>query len=79
MSEYVVSREGMTLDLCCWLHYYSADIGAVYELPAGVVEAALEANPRIAWLPMHLPLGTKITMPSLPSEPVNKLVRLWDV
>ena len=78
MSEYVVSREGMPLDLCCWLHYYSADKGTVYELPEGVVEAALEANPRIAWLPMHLPLGTKINMPSLPDEPATKVVRLWD-
>ena len=78
MSEFTVTREGMTLDLCCWLHYYSADKGAVYELPVGVVEAALEANPGIAWLPMHLPLGTKIIMPPLPSEPTTKVIRLWD-
>ncbi len=78
MSEFTVTREGMTLDLCCWLHYYSAASGAVYELPAGVVEAALEANPKIAWLSMHLPLGTKITMPPLPNEPTTKVVRLWD-
>ena len=78
MSEYVVSREGMSLDLCCWLHYYSADKGTVYELPAGAVEAALEANPHIAWLPMHLPLGTKIEMPPLPQTPAGRVVRIWD-
>ena len=78
MSEFTVTREGMTLDLCCWLHYYSADKGAVYELPAGVVERALEANPGIAWLPLHLPVGTRIKMPPLPAEPEKRLVRLWD-
>ena len=77
-SEFVVPHEGMSVDLCCWLHYYSAGKGETYELPAGVVEATLEANPQIAWLPLHLPPGTRLKMPPLPKDPRKKVVRLWD-
>jgi len=77
-TEFVVTREGMTVDLCCWLHFYSAEEGETFELPEGVVERTLEANPDVAWLPLHLPLGTRLKMPPLPEEPTNKLLRIWD-
>lgn len=77
MSQYVVSREGMPLDLACWLHY-GAGHGAAYQLPRGAVERVLAANPQVASLPMLLPLGTRLIMPALPAAAKPNVVRLWD-
>jgi phage tail protein X len=74
---YVVKREGVSLDLACWLHYRTS--GQEFnQLPAGTVEQVLAVNPQLAFLPLHLPLGTKLTMPPLPVEQKNSAVRLWD-
>ena len=77
MVHYVVKREGVSLDLACWLHYHVGK-NSRGELPTGTVERVLNTNPEIAWLPLHLPLGTKLTMPELPVEKKNSVVRLWD-
>jgi phage tail protein X len=77
MALYVVKREGVSLDLACWLHYHTGK-NSRGELPGGTVERVLNANPEIAWLPIHLPLGTKLAMPELPVKQQKSVVRLWD-
>lgn len=77
MADYVVSREGMPLDLACWLHY-GAGRGDDFDLPAGAVERVLAANPHLARLPVFLPLGTRLSMPELAVHTRTSVVRLWD-
>ena len=79
MSEFTVSREGMTLDLCCWLHYYSAAKGAVYELPAGVVEAALGSQSQDCLAADAFASGHEDHHAAhCPVSRSTKVVRLWD-
>ncbi|HEY5804850.1 MAG TPA: tail protein X [Lysobacter sp.] len=67
----VHALQGDTLDTLCWRH-----LGRT----AGVLEAALEANPGIATLGAVLPHGTPVDLP----EPANTaparraLLQLWD-
>lgn len=66
----VFAREGDTLDLLVWRH-----LGRT----RGVVEAVLEANPRLADLGPVLPHGTAVDLPApaaaAPAE--RPLVQLW--
>lgn len=65
------SIEGDTLDLICW-----RELGRT----AGVVEAALEANPGLADLGPVLPMGTPVELPELAIVQVETrdVVQLWD-
>ena len=67
----VLSIEGDTLDLICW-----RELGRT----AGVVEAALEANPGLAYLGPILPMGTAVEMPELAIVEVETrdIAQLWD-
>lgn len=63
--------QGDTLDLLCWRHLRRT---------AGVVEAALDANPGIASMGAVLPHGTPVDLPdAAATAPVQRaLVQLWD-
>lgn len=66
----VIAHQGDTLDLLCHRH-----LGRT----AGVLEAALEANPGLAALGAVLPMGTEVVLPDAPpAAPETKLVQLWD-
>lgn len=67
----VHALQGDTLDLLCWRH-----LGRT----AGVVEAALNANPGIASLGAVLPHGTPIELPDpITTAPARRaLLQLWD-
>mgnify|MGYP001597351729 CR=1 FL=1 len=67
----VYARQGDTLDALCWRH-----LGRT----AGVVEAALEANPGLADLGPMLPHGTAVDLPDPTSAaPARRaLIQLWD-
>lgn len=67
----VHAQQGDTLDRLCWRH-----LGRT----AGVVEAALNANPGIADLGAVLPHGTAIELPEPAAvAPAQRpLIQLWD-
>lgn len=68
----VYARQGDTLDSLVYRH-----LGRT----AGVVEAALEANPGIATLGAVLPHGTAIDLPepAAATAPARRaLIQLWD-
>lgn len=45
---------------------------------AGVVEATLAANPKIALLDPHLPAGTLVQIIVPPTPPKRNTINLWD-
>lgn len=63
--------EGDTLDLICW-----RELGRT----AGVVEAALEANPGLADLGPILTMGTPVILPdgAIAAPETRDIVQLWD-
>ena len=67
----VLSIEGDTLDLICW-----RELGRT----AGVVEAALEANPGLADRGPILPRGTPVVLPdvAIAAPETRDVVQLWD-
>jgi phage tail protein X len=67
----VYARQGDTLDRLCW-----RALGHT----AGVVEAALEANPGLATLGPVLPHGTPVDLPDPAATPEapRALIQLWD-
>jgi phage tail protein X len=70
MATIYTTRQNETVDLACL---------AFYGRTAKVVEAVIDANPGLAALGPVLPLGTKITMPVIPSTSTAKpLTSLWD-
>ncbi|HZG29961.1 MAG TPA: tail protein X [Ensifer sp.] len=70
MASVYVTRQGETVDLACL---------AFYGRTEKVVEAVLQANRGLAALDPILPLGTKITMPDMPTISTAKpLISLWD-
>lgn len=59
-----------TVDALCWRHYGRT---------AGVVEAVLQANPRLADHWPVLPSGLLITLPDLQTPaPTRAMVNLWE-
>lgn len=65
-----VRRVRMTVDLLCHHHYGTTE---------GTTEAVLAANPGLAALGPHLPLGTRVTMPErAPATPAVVSTALWD-
>jgi len=65
----VIAHQGDTVDALCWRHYGRT---------AGVVEAVLEANPRLADLGPVLPHGQRVTLPEQAPQPQTQTVQLWD-
>lgn len=67
----VHALQGDTLDRLCWRH-----LGGT----AGVLEAALEANPGLATLGAVLPHGTPAELPEpATTAPARRaLLQLWD-
>lgn len=59
-----------TVDALCWRHYGRT---------AGVSEAVLAANPRLADHGPVLPAGLLVTLPELQNAaPQRQMVNLWD-
>lgn len=70
MSLILTALQGDVLDALVWR---DASLG-VDALPA-----VLEANPGLADLGPHLPLGTRVVVPDLrPTPSTLPLVQLWD-
>lgn len=69
-TTYSTRQQGEMLDLICLRHYGPRD---------GVVERVLDVNPGLADKGAVLPLGTRITLPDLPTalKPVAT-IKLWD-
>ncbi|WP_293935557.1 tail protein X [Iodobacter sp.] len=66
----VVAKQGDTLDDICW---------RIYGKTAGVTEAALAANHRLADLGPMIPMGTLIELPdAIPPESKKTIIQLWD-
>jgi phage tail protein X len=66
----VVAKQGDTLDDICW---------RIYGKTAGVTEAALAANQRLADLGPMIPMGTLIELPdAIPPESKKTIIQLWD-
>ena len=66
----VISQQGDTVDKLCW---------QVYGSTSGMVEKVLDANPKLAFMPVLLPLGTLVEMPELANvKPETPQVQLWD-
>jgi len=65
----VISQQGDILDLMCYRFYGHTQN----------VETVLEANPKLAFLPPILPIGTLVIMPDLvPASPSGSTIQLWD-
>lgn len=64
----VHALQGDTLDAICHRHYGRT---------AGVVEAALHANPHLPDLGPVLPMGTPVLLPAAVPEPSKKVQQLW--
>lgn len=67
------TRQGEVLDLICLRHYRTHS--------GGVVEKVLEANPGLADRGPILPLGTRVTLPDLPTvtaPAATAAIKLWD-
>jgi phage tail protein X len=65
----VISQQGDTLDLMCYRFYGHTQN----------VETVLEANPKLAFLPATLPIGTVVIMPdAVPSQTSASTIQLWD-
>jgi len=66
----VISRQGDTLDALIW-----RDAG----LKATDIARVLELNPGLADLGPVLPIGTRVRLPDITSQPLTRpLVQLWD-
>jgi phage tail protein X len=63
----VIARDRETVDQACLRHYGDT----------AMVEAVLAANPGLADLGTHLPMGTLIRMPPKVASPVRATVNLW--
>lgn len=70
MAKYT-TKDGDVLDWVCWKWYGTPR--------QGVIEAVLEANPRLADHGPKFPAGVVIEMPAIqtPAED-KKIIRLWD-
>lgn len=66
----VLSQQGDTLDLVCWRFYGNTNS----------VEAALMANPKLAFLPVILPTGTVVDLPDITQQTSSQIntIQLWD-
>jgi phage tail protein X len=66
----VVASQGDTLDEICF---------RVYGKTAGITEAVLAANHRLADLGPMIPMGTVIKLPNVsPPESKKTIIQLWD-
>lgn len=65
----VLSQQGDALDLVCYRFYGHTN----------TVEAVLEINPTLSFLPAILPTGTVINLPDLKQEAAQlDTIQLWD-
>ena len=66
----VIARQGDTLDEICW---------RIYGKTAGITEAVLAANHRLADMGPVLKMGTVIELPDYtPPESKKTTIQLWD-
>ena len=49
-----------------------------YGRHTGTMEAVLDANPGLASMPIKLPAGVRIILPSIPDPEPAKQIELWD-
>lgn len=65
----IISQQGDTVDLMCWRFYGHTNS----------IEAVLDANTSLAFLPPMLPVGTVVVMPELTQEQrQTDIIQLWD-
>ncbi|MGN8124543.1 tail protein X [Pseudomonas sp. 22082] len=70
MTVSIRTQQNDTVDVLCWRHYGRT---------AGVTEAVLEANPRLADHGPTLPQGLLVQMPEAQAAaPQRHIVNLWD-
>lgn len=65
----VIAHQGDTVDLICWRHHGRT---------AGITEAVLVANPRLASHGLQLPEGTPVQLPDNAPQQQTRTVQLWD-
>lgn len=67
----ILSIQGDSVDSICWRYYGRS---------SGVVEQVLQANPHLARLDIILPIGTKISLPTIDTTQSKQKVsvQLWD-
>lgn len=66
----VYSLQNDTVDAICWRNYGRS---------SGVVEAVLEANPRLSQYGPFLPMGTKVELPEITTQQnKTQIIQLWD-
>lgn len=74
MSDDALSTQYVTIDG----DVLDAVIHRVYGVGPDALGVVMDANPHIRAMPVHLPVGTRIVLPSLPTPEPPPRVRLWD-
>lgn len=66
----VYALQNDTVDAICWRNYGRS---------SGVVEAVLEANPRLSQYGPFLPMGIKVELPEITTQQnKTQTIQLWD-
>ena len=70
MPKTITALQNDTVDAICWREYGRS---------SGVVEAVLEANPKLAEYGAFIPMGTQVTLPEiLTLTQTKQTIQLWD-
>jgi phage tail protein X len=70
MDSFYISKQGEMLDWIAWRHY---------GFSSGAKEAILAdlRNSKLSALPIVLPIGTRVVLPSLTGEKSMKVTKIW--
>ena len=70
MSKTITTLQNDTVDAICWREYGRS---------SGVVEAVLEANPKLAEYGAFIPMGMQVILPEILTPTQTKqTIQLWD-
>lgn len=70
MPKTITALQNDTVDAICWREYGRS---------SGVVEAVLEANPKLAEYGAFIPMGTQVTLSEILTPTQTKqTIQLWD-
>lgn len=70
MPKTITALQNDTVDAICWREYGRS---------SGVVEAVLEANPKLAEYGVLIPMGTQVILPEILTPTQTKqTIQLWD-
>lgn len=70
MKQFIIAKQGETVDLMVWRHY-----GRIWP---GLVEAVLRDNPGIADIGPVLPTGTRLVMQDYQPPRRSRMTRIYD-